>query len=624
MPVLCRITFNEMIKRILTAGLLILHFLLPAQNYDAGLISQVTDITVRNDKLVKTFYYEIRINNRRGEKYTNVSIPYTRTDRISKIEAYIKDKNQVIIKRLKMNEISERSAISDFSLYEDDFVKEFTLKHNIYPYTLVYSWQLTQDEFLFIDNWIPVLGYDIPTYQATLNVLTPLDCKILYSNHLVDPPETDTVDGEVKYTWTTKYTDIVKPEVYSPPIENFLPSVTIVPQNFKYEIKGSFKSWTDFGNWQNKLLQGLNELPGDEKKKILALIKNIDDTTEKIKVLYHYLQDDTRYVNIKIETGGLKPYPASYVSKNKYGDCKALTNYFKSVMDFIGVKAYYTKVYAGNPIKKVNESFPSQQFNHIILFIPLPSDTIWLDCTSDYAFDYLGTFTQNRDAFVVDENNSRFVHTPPLSCQDVRETRKINILYDPRQGAIVKFNNIYKGEYYEMLLGLENSFSEPEKTRIMRNYIVENGFELIDYKISKSNRDSSDVELSYEAASGNIFKNYGNELLVKNIPFSLPHFEKPGNRKLPVQIDYPVCKTDTLVYQIPDGYKLQEVPDSTTFSNNFGQYSLQFSKQDRTITVVKNLLIKSGYYPLSEYNDFYKFVNKIHNIENRIYLTLVK
>ncbi len=613
-----------MIKRILTAGLLILHILLYAQKYDAELVSQVTDITIKNDKLIKTFYYELRINNRLGEKYSKVSIPYTKTNKISKIEAYIKDRNQVIIKKLKKNEISERSAISDFSLYEDDYVKEFTLKHNIYPYTLVYSYQITQDEFLFIDYWMPVLDNTIPTYKATLNVFTPLGYKILYSNHLVNPPETDTVDEQVKYTWKTSYTDIVKPEVYSPPIYNFLPLVTIVPQNFKYEINGSFKSWTDYGNWQNKLLQGLNELPDDEKNKILALIKNIDDSTEKIKVLYHYLQDDTRYVNIKIETGGLKPYPASYVSKNKYGDCKALTNYFQSVLDFIGIKAYYTKVYAGNPIKKINKNFPSQQFNHIILFIPLPSDTIWLDCTSDYAFNYLGTFTQNRDAFVVDKNNSRFVRTPPLSCPEVRETRIIEILYDPQQDAIVKFHNTYKGEFYEMLLGLENSFSESEETRILKNYIVENGFELLDYKISKSNRDSSDVELSYEAGSGNIFKKYGNELLVKNIPFSLPQFEKPENRKLPVQIDYPVCKTDTLVYQTPYGYKLQDIPGSKTFSNDFGQYSLLFSKQNRTITVVKSMLIKPGYYPLSEYNDFYKFVNKIYSIENRTYLTLTK
>ena len=218
----------------------------------------------------------------------------------------------------------------------------------------------------------------------------------------------------IKFQWKASYTDIIKNEEYSPSISNFLPNVKIVPIEFKYDILGSFKDWISFGNWQYELLQGLNELPDNEKNRIQALIKNIDDDKEKIRTLYHYLQDETRYINVTIETGGLKPYSASYVSQNKFGDCKALTNYFKSVLDNIQIPAYYTKVYAGSPILEIDKNFPSQQSNHIILYIPLKDEDIWLDCTSDGAFNYLGTFTQNRNALVISKDNSRFVKTPNL------------------------------------------------------------------------------------------------------------------------------------------------------------------------------------------------------------------
>ena len=99
-----------------------------------------------------------------------------------------------------------------------------------------------------------------------------------------------------------------------------MPSVTIIPVEYNYAISGSFKDWISYGNWQFDLLQGLNELPDIEKSKILTLIKDIKDEKEKMKILYHYLQDETRYINITIETGGLKPYSATYVSTNKYGD----------------------------------------------------------------------------------------------------------------------------------------------------------------------------------------------------------------------------------------------------------------------------------------------------------------
>jgi transglutaminase-like putative cysteine protease len=269
------------------------------------------------------------------------------------------------------------------------------------------------------------------------------------------------------------------------------------------------------------------------------VIKNTANDKEKIRKLYHYLQDETRYINVTINIGGLKPYPASYVAKNKYGDCKALTNYFKSILDYIEIPSYYTKVYAGSPINKIDKNFPSQQSNHIILYIPLKGEDIWLDCTSDGAFDYLGTFTQNRDAFIVDLNNSKFIKTPNLKPIEVLETRNIKINYNPNY-ATVKFTNTYKGNSYENILNLEKNYNESEKSRILRNYIVEDGFQLIDYNISYLNRDSVEIKVSYNAATLGIYNHYGNDILLNNIAFPLPNFEMPNVRKLPVQIDYPI------------------------------------------------------------------------------------
>lgn len=604
-------------KIFLLIGFLFIQLVIQAQESDAELILGETNITVFRDKLVKDFSYEIKINNRAGEKYTTVTIPYSKLNKLSNLEACIKDSDGKIIKKLKKIEIIERSSISDYSFYEDDFVKEFTLKHNSYPYTIVYSYQIQQSEFFYIDYWTPIIDTQIPTRKANLNVTVPVDYIISYTNQHVNSPDIDTIDNNLRYRWQASYTDIVKPEILSPSIHNFLPSVEITPNNFKFEIGGSFNSWNSYGDWQFELLQGLNELPDMEKSKILALIRGIKEDKEKIRVLYQYMQDATRYINITIETGGLKPYPASYVSLNKYGDCKALTNYFKSILDYIGIKSYYTKVYAGNPIKEIDKTFPSQQFNHVILYIPLADDDIWLDCTSDDAFNYLGTFTQNRDAFVIDKNNSRFMRTPALRPSDVLEIRKIDISYEPNQSSMVSFKNTYHGKTYEQLLDLERSFNNSDKMRILRNYFVNDGFELKDYTILKHHRDSLTIQLSYNASTQSIYRKYGNDILVSTIPFSLPEFEKPEDRKLPVQIDYPIFKIDTLVYEIPPGCELNKSLADYSDSTKFGQYTLECYKQKEQMVVIKSLLINTGFYPLSEYEDFYNFFQRIDKIENK-------
>jgi len=595
-----------------------------AQNPDAELTNQETNIVVRNDKLYKTLSFEIQINNRAGEKHTEVSIPYSKMNKVSKIEACIKDIHGTIIKKLKNGDITLRSAIADFSLYEDDFVKEFTLKHNIYPYTLCYSYQSQEDEFLYLDHWLPVIESDVPTSNATLILEVPTGYKIAYSSRLVDSFKTDTIETGIKYTWKASYNRLIESEIYSPVTIDFLPNVFIVPEKFNYEQSGSFSSWLSYGNWQYRLIEGLTELPTEEKAKIRSLIQGITDEKEQIKILYHYLQDATRYINITIETGGLKPYPASYVAENKYGDCKALTNYFRSVLQFIGIQSYYTKVWAGDQIKEIDKTLPSQQFNHAILYVPLATDTLWLDCTSDGPFNKPGTFTQNRDAFIVDNEQSHFAHTPALLKEDVREIRKIMIISGENNTGHANFKNIYRGETFETLFFVSRGVSESKKSQIVRNNFIESGFELSEFSLVPSARDSSVISLNYSAISTKVFKKYGKEILIRNIPFSIPPFKEPKYRTLPVKLDYPIFKTDTLEYEIPVGYAVTGALTDEHISTEFGEYELKSQHKGSKVIIIKHFLLNSGIYSVEKYKSFYDFVHKVNGIENNTYIVTTK
>ena len=167
-----------------------------AQTYDAEVVTQETVITVKDGKLTKTKFFEIKINNRAGEEYTNVTLPFSKLEKISKIKGYIRDDNGLVVRELKRSEITERSAISNFSFYEDSYVSEFTLKHNVYPYTIAYSYQIKQEEFLYIDYWLPVLNENIPTHNAILCLTVPQNYIIYCKKQFVDIPK---IDPEFKF-----------------------------------------------------------------------------------------------------------------------------------------------------------------------------------------------------------------------------------------------------------------------------------------------------------------------------------------------------------------------------------------------------------------------------------------
>lgn len=591
---------------------------------DAVLVNQQTDLTVKNSKLYITRSYELRINNRSGEEYTEISIPYSKMNKVSKIEAYLKDKDGIIVKKLKSGDIKDRSLISEGSFYDDYFIKEFTLNHYVYPYTIFYTYQLQEAEFFCLDHWIPVTDSDIPTVNATLTLDVPKGYKFSYSAQHIDSMKTDTIDTRIKCRWRASYTKQIESEIFSPYMGTYIPKVVIVPDKFKFDQEGSFSSWKSYGNWEARLLDGLSDLPDEEKQHINSLITGVKNDKDKIKLLYHYLQDATRYINISIETGGMKPYPASYVAINKYGDCKGLSNYFKSVLKYIGIPSFYTDVESGDLIKKIDKNFPSMQFDHVILCVPLTNDTLWLDCTSGGPFNHLGTFTQNRQAFLIDKENSHFKQTPALSSYDVLESRSIHVHSETGNEMTADFHSVVKGELFEQLSELSRSVNESRRNQYIRDYFIESCFDLIDYHIIPANRDSTFITLDYTAKADKLFKKYGDELLIQLIPFSIPPFKDPKNRKNPVQLNFPVNKQDSIIYQLPVGYQLSVLPKDHQFSSPFGIYSIRFVKKNNTVEVFKSLVLNAGDYPISIYKDFYKFIKTVYDIENYTYIVTKK
>lgn len=595
-----------------------------SQSINAELVKHETNITINNSKLTKKVTIEIQINNRDGEEYTKISIPNSGINKVSNINAYIKDKNGNIIKKLKKEDITNFSAISNISFYEDTYAKEFTLKHNEYPYTIVYSYQEVQNEFLYIDYWFPLIDTNIPTHKATLLLETPLDYKLTFKNQNIEKLTIDTTTTSLKYMWVASYNEIIKSEIFAPLISNFLPNVLIVPNNFKYNLKGSFATWQTYGKWQHQLLEGLSEITELEESKIKSLVSGISEEREIIKTLYHYLQDETRYINVTIETGGLKPYPATYVCNNKYGDCKALTNYFKAILEKVGIKSYYTKVHAGDIISNIDLGFPSQQFNHIILCIPTKNDTIWLDCTSDSPFGYLGTFTQNRKVFVINDSSSIFTNTPPLKLNDVTEERIVKFIPGITFEALANFNIFYKGDEYESLSYLERFADESRKKQIVMRNFIENGFEATDFKINTFDRDSSIINLTYMAKSKKVYNKYDNDIVISILPIGIPKFEKPNKRKLPIQINYPIYKKDRLEYKLPEGYTTTGSLTKQEIYTDYGKYSINYLFEHNKVVVLKMFILNSGNYSLNQYSDFYNFINSIREIDTKTYISTTK
>lgn len=590
-------------------------YTLYSTNNECEIIDYRTKCTIFDDILTTEVSITIQINNRTAEKYAKIQIPCS-NEHLSSIKAVIEDLQGNVIRKLKKKQIEDVSAFSYQTFYSDNRIKKFTLKHNVYPYRIKYSYTKTTSEFLFIANWYPLLDYTIPTKNASLEVITPSAYKIKHYGRNVPEAFTKTIDGNIHHIWQLSGLQPVEEETWSPPIEELIPYISVVPLEFKYGIAGSHESWTTFGNWAYKLNSGLEELPSFEKEKIKRLIDTIPSKIGKIKALYHYLQDNTRYINVAIDIGGLKSYPAEYVAKNKYGDCKALSKYMQAMLRYISINAYYTKIYAGNNPLLVNKDFPSQQFSHVCLFVPLENDTIWLECTDNIGpFGYFGAFTQNREALVTGKDNSHLVKTPTLSVPDVDISKKMIHTITASEMTNVSQNICFRGRAFDYFNHVFHEASIKYQEEIVNDIIEYHGFKISDWEFIKSHRDSSYINLLIDFEIPNLTKKYANNLVIKLYPLYIPDFETPQKRKLPLNIHCPESYTDTLIYELPSFYTIKAVPEAKTIENKFGTYHIETEKKENTVFVYRHFSINSGRYPVEKYPDFYKFTREVENTE---------
>lgn len=579
----------------------------------------ISNCEVLKNKLCIIDSIELKIVNRAGEDYTKISIPYSKNEKLSDIEGWIEDKSGKRIRILKRNEITDRSEFSNMSLYEDNSIKRFQLKHSDYPYKVCYTFKTTINQFIAIADWSPVLFARIPTREAKLRVKFPKEYRYNIFLRDVNLIRSDTIGDQISKVFTAKYQNMDHIEANGQSFEDFKPRLIVVPEKFFYGITGSTEDWKTYGNWFFKLNKGLNDLPVSEKEIISQLIKGITDKREIIKVLYHYVQDHTRYINVTIGVGGFKSYPASYVAQNKYGDCKALTNYMKALLEFTGINSNYVLINRDLNPNKIIADLPCPQFNHVLLAVPVNHDTIWIENTENSeAFDYVGSTIQNRLALLIDENDSKLISMPTFKKRDVELIRNINVSLNNQGNGEANVFFSFKGYYYELFNELNSSYSKEDQDNLVKEYMPFNNYEVLDWKLNRADRDSAKIELVSRINLIKMMKQLGDEFYFNSFPVRTGVFTPPNERNLPLVFSYPVFHIDNVTYTIPKGLEVKVVPKDQVISSPFGNYEVHFSYDTNAIHVSKKFELYANEYKIEQYKMFYDFYKSIKEIEKNL------
>ncbi len=598
---------------------------------DAKAVVRNEDIVVEvnsNNKLVQKVTYAITILNKNGKSNGYFMHPYDKNMKVSGIKAQMFDKNGIEIKKKGGFDILDYAMIPEGSTYGDLRIKAIDPENFEYPYTVEYTYEVTFTEVIQYPGWYPVRDFNISVEKSKFNLIVAgqASCRFYEKNLISKVTEFKSAEGN-HYTWELSNMQAYADESFCPALSDFTPVVLIAPSKVKVEgYEGNFETWSGFGQWINQLSEGRNTLSPETRAKIKKIASGYTDDHAKIKALYEYMQNKTRYVSIQVGIGGFQPFDAETVDRLSYGDCKALSYYMKSILEVAGISSRYTLVRAGREKPVINTDFPSNQFNHVILCVPLTTDTVWLECTDQSRpFNYLGTFTADREVLVMEDQGGKLINTPDLKPAMNLRSGKVEVTLDAEGNGFASVSTRYHGATYDQYRQILMSDQADRKKLVTRRIHVPN-FELENFNIAETKNEIPFVTERLNLTISSYPTRVGEKMMLcLNIMNQLG--ESPFQaavRKTDISIKWPVYEIDTVVYNLPQGYSLEKTPAKVSLQSDFGKYSTEVIKKGSDIQYVRTFEVYKGEYPAGRYEEIVTFFEKIVTAdENKVMLTRV-
>ncbi|MBK8501961.1 MAG: DUF3857 domain-containing protein [Saprospiraceae bacterium] len=610
---------------VFTAFFLILVSVVYCQD-PAIILSYHTNKYFKKGNLITEEEILLQINRPQADHLAEFQIYYQKGNDFKIVEALTLDKNGVILRNLKKGDMIDRSAFSKVSFYDDGLVKEFELKWHEYPYQVRLVYQHTRDDFLSLCNWYRFYYLEVPVQFARLTLSRPRNMIVRQQFDSTFTYFRDSTETEIIQTWSLNDVITNRHQTSAPPFLESIPAVHVIPRFFIYGIEGNQESWQSYGQWQWKMNEGKDELTAIEKRRIDQLLDGITDKVDQINKLYQYMQQNTRYISISMEIGGLQPHPASYVCENKYGDCKALTNYMQAALKYIGIPSYYVKVFLGENPRRIITDLPFQQFNHVILAVPVGKDTIWLENTSDIApAGYLGVSTQNRWGLLIKDQESHLVRIPALSVEDVKNENnfEISLNTESKESGVI-MSHLARASSFEYIQSVRNEVTAKNWQKYLIRQIPFENLTVIDFAF-KDFSNQPMVELTTKANLQNHLRKVGNMWVASVPPITTFQWERPEDRYSDIRINYPTYIVDTIRYVVEDPEQMEiDAPDSYKLDSPFGHYHGEYRVENNTVILIREYLLLAGQYGLDQYPEFYRFTSQLSHHLNNLKIILKK
>ena len=554
----------------------------------------------------------ITILNKEGAVYASFGDFENMFRALNKFTGTFYDKNGKKISRITKKDLLRTEYFDGLASDAASFFSNSPI--GIYPYTVCYEKEVVfKGGLLGFPSFFPLPGDNISMESGYYKIQIPETTEINYKSGKMEGPIKSVDKGLITLLWKTDSVKAFKAEPFSPDFSTLRPWLHVTNTEITYAgTYGRLDNWKTFGSWLYDLQKGRDMLPEKLKQKITDLTKECKTDKDKIKALYNYMGDNTRYVSIQIGIGGLQPMEASKVFSTGFGDCKALSNYMMAMLQETGIPAYNTII--NSKSESLFEDFASAgQTDHEILTVPLKNDTLWIECTNPKVpLGYIPRHMAGHNVIVITPEGGIFTKIPDYDDKENLSAISANLQIDEKgtiSGYINEYNSLKQYEPYMYFQALDGKkqieairscidLPNPSISNIhFSEYKEEKPYAILFYNISHTpplNQNNQRIFIPL-----NIFRNGITQLPKKE-------------RINPIVIKYGYHDTDTIHITIPQGYMVESLPKELNIRSRFGTFKTRYKNEKNIITAIYDFIRSSGKFEPSEYEELINFHQEIN------------
>ena len=524
------------------------------------------------------------------------------------------------IRKVKKDEIEDVSYISDFSIYEDTRLYYVDASHSSYPITLEVTIEYQKKNFYNFPIIVFQPGTRSSILKGNYSITCPKEYEVKYRYSEGDLNfSQDQEDNKNIYVWECDKRPAHTTKTFQDQTMDLgFPFVMSVPTKFEVEGNvGSNENWEEWGKYFYNLNDGRTDISDDLRRVVQKFKSESSNTQELIDKLYKYLQENNRYVSVQLGIGGYQTYPASYVEERQYGDCKALSNFMKSMLEEADVESFLTIANLGDDKQLFYEDFPaSYYFNHMILYVP--EEEMFLECTSsDNPPGYVSSSNHDKNVILLTPEGGIVKKIERPSPESNLKESTTEVWLDNEGKAKIDFQSKGFYEEHELYRALTNY-----PTSDVKNYVQRSSnlpvFTFNNLKVEASD-DEPEAELSFTVESEKFGVKAGPRMFVPLNPTSpFKSYAQADELKFKYEKRSGYTRKTKFIYHVPEGYAIESLPESKKISHDvYGYMDMVISQEDGKIIYERTLYSPPFSVTPDEYADFKKYLKKYQKADDK-------